>query len=54
MFVFDNEEREKMRFADLIARPPAWSDEYYDRGKKQPQLDQIIDTPYFGDSIEYP
>jgi hypothetical protein len=52
VFVFDNAEREKMRFADLIARPPAWSDEYYDREPKQKQLDQVIDTPYFGDSKE--
>lgn len=51
-FVFDNEEREKMRFADLIARPPAWSDEYYVRAKKADQLDQAIDTSYFGDSRE--
>lgn len=52
LFVFDNEERERMRFTDLISRPPNWSDEYYDRGRKQDQLDQIIDVPYFGDSKE--
>ena len=49
---FDNEERERVRFADLVNRPPPWSDEYYARGKKQEQLDQIIDVPYFGDSQE--
>lgn len=52
LFIFDNNERERMRFTDLIARPPSWSDEYYDRKKKQDQLDQIIDVPYFGDSKE--
>jgi hypothetical protein len=50
IYVFDNEEREKMRFTDLIARPPVWSDSYYRRGKKQDQLDQVIDAPFFGDS----
>jgi len=52
LFVFDNEEREKMRFADVIRRPPGWSDTYYDRGKKQKQLDQVIDVPYFADSVD--
>jgi len=52
IFVFDNEEREKMRFTDIIMRPPSWSDEYYSREKKQGQLDQIVDVPYFGDSKE--
>jgi len=54
MFVFDNEERERMRFTDLIHRPPEWSDTYYDRKPKQDRLDQIIDVPYFGDSREVP
>jgi hypothetical protein len=52
IFVFDNEEREHMRFTDLITNPPAWSDSYYDKGKKQARLDQVIDVPYFGDSKE--
>jgi hypothetical protein len=52
IFVFDNEERERMRFTDLIARPPAWSDEYYARGRRQERLDHIVDVPYFGDSRE--
>jgi hypothetical protein len=50
IFIFDNNEREKMRFTDVIRRPAAWSDRYYDRGKKQNQLDHIVDVPYFGDS----
>ncbi len=52
LFVFDNEERERVRFTDLVATPPAWSGNYYDRGAKQEPLDQIVDTPYFGDSKE--
>jgi hypothetical protein len=52
IFVFDNEEREKLRFTDLVASPPAWTDSYYSRAKKQGQLDQIVDVPYFGDSTE--
>ena len=35
-----------------VSRPQTWSDQYYDRLKKQRQLDQIIDVPYFGDSRE--
>ena len=50
IFVFDNEEREEKRFIDLLQSPPAWSDSYYSKGKKQDRLDQIIDVPYFGDS----
>ena len=52
LLVFDNEERERMRFTDIICRPQSWSDQYYDRREKQEQLDQIIDVPYFGDSRE--
>ena len=50
IFVFDNEERERLRFTDIIARPPEWSGEYYEKTKKQKALDQIVDVPYFGDS----
>ncbi|MGB2695960.1 MAG: DUF3800 domain-containing protein, partial [Dehalococcoidia bacterium] len=50
LFVFDDEERERMRFTDLVSRPPAWSDRYYERSKGQDQLDQVIDVPYFADS----
>lgn len=50
LFVFDNQEREKARFADLIASAPDWSDEYYGRAKKQGKLDQLVDCPYFADS----
>lgn len=50
IFIFDNEEQERLRFSDLISHPPAWSDSYYSKQKKQHRLDQIIDVPYFADS----
>lgn len=52
IFIFDNEERERVRFTDLVAYPPAWTDSYYSKQKKQGRLDQIVDVPYFGDSTE--
>jgi hypothetical protein len=52
LLVFDNEERERMRFTDVICRPQSWSDQYYERKKKQLELDQLIDVPYFADSRE--
>lgn len=54
IFIFDNEERERMRFTDLIRNPPAISDAYYAKSRSQHRLDQIIDVPYFGDSTEVP
>lgn len=50
LLVFDNYEREKKGFSDVLTRPQLWSDEYYDRKSKQDQLDQIVDVPYFADS----
>ncbi len=50
IFIFDNEQREQMRFTDVILRPPAWSGGYYSKKPKQKPLDQIVDVPYFGDS----
>lgn len=50
IYVFDNENREEVRFTDVVLRPQAWSDEYYERRTGQPQLDQLVDVPYFCDS----
>ena len=50
IFIFDNKEREQLRFTDVILRPPSWSGEYYGLAKNQKPLDQVIDVPYFGDS----
>lgn len=52
VLIFDNEEREKVQFTDLVLNPPDWTDSYYNRGKKQEKLDQIIDVPHFVDSKE--
>ena len=38
IFVFDNEDHERMRFTDLIANPPAWTDSYYAKRRKQARL----------------
>ncbi len=50
LFIFDNEKREELRFTDVIKRPPAWSNEYYDLKPGRKPLDQVVDVPYFGDS----
>lgn len=50
VFIFDNEVKEETRFGELIKNPPDWTDNYYNRGKKQGKLDQVIDVPYYGDS----
>lgn len=50
VFVFDNEERERMRFTDLIKNPREWSGEYYGKNPRDKPLNQVIDVPYFGDS----
>jgi len=52
MLIFDNCEKERVRFSDFIASPPDWSDVYYSKGAGPDRLDQIIDVPYFGDSKE--
>lgn len=54
LLIFDNEERERVRFTDLIRNPPAISDAYYSKTRTQARLDQIIDVPFFGDSVEVP
>ena len=50
ILVFDNEERERVRFTDLILNCPDWTDTYYSRKHKQAKLDQIVDVPHFVDS----
>lgn len=50
LLIFDNQHKEEVRFADVVLRPPLWSDGYYEREKKQKPLDQVVDVPYFADS----
>jgi hypothetical protein len=46
VLVFDDNKREAANFSELAYSPPTWSDDFYDRKKRQPALDQIIDTPF--------
>ncbi len=50
IFIFDEEVKEETRFQKLLLNPPAWSDSYYGRQKKQKRLCQLVDAPYFADS----
>lgn len=50
LLVFDNHEIDASPFRDIIKAPPARTDIYYGRGKKQDRLDQLIDVPYFSGS----
>jgi hypothetical protein len=50
VLVFDAHDKDHKDFAELLLNPPSWSDSYYQRGKKQAPLDQIVDVPHFVDS----
>jgi len=50
VLVFDNREGDRKGFTNLMVNPPAWTDTYYARGKKQSPLDMIVDVPHFVDS----
>lgn len=50
VLIFDQHDKDQRKFAELLLNPPGWSDSYYDKGKKQDRLDQIIDVPHFVDS----
>jgi hypothetical protein len=52
VLIFDNKVTDQRSFTKLLLNPPAWSDTYYGRKKKQEQLDQIVDVPHFVDSKE--
>lgn len=46
-FLFiDENKKEADRLTELLFSPPSWTDQYYDRGKKQTQLDQLIDSAF--------
>lgn len=50
IFIFDEEVKEETRFQKLLLKPPAWSDSYYGKKKKQERFCQLVDAPYFADS----
>jgi hypothetical protein len=49
VMVFDRRSK-TATLSELLYDPPDWSDEYYNYKGKKDRLDQIIDTPFFGDS----
>jgi len=52
VLIFDNKVNDQRNFTKLLLNPPAWSDTYYGKKKRQEQLDQIVDVPHFVDSKE--
>lgn len=50
VLIFDAHDKDEKEFAELILSPPDWTDTYYDKGKKEKKLNQIIDVPHFVDS----
>lgn len=46
-FLFVDENKKAAdQLAELLFAPPDWTDAYYDRGKKQARLDQLIDSAF--------
>lgn len=48
--VFDEHQHHAESLPNLLFEPPEWSDQYYQRGKKQEPLDQVIDTAFYARS----
>jgi hypothetical protein len=48
--IFDEHKRKADALAELLFNPPDWTDEYYKRSRRQPRLDQIIDTAFYAQS----
>ncbi len=46
VLLLDDNKRGLSDIADLVNDPPAWTDDYYDRQKKAPALDRLVDTPF--------
>ena len=44
--IFDDNKHKPDTLSDLLWKPPAWTDNYYGRERKQDPLDQIIDTTF--------
>jgi hypothetical protein len=51
VLIFDREVSEENSISQFVFNPPSWIDSYYGRKKKQLPLDQIIDVPFFADSV---
>jgi len=46
LLIIDDNKQFADHLAEVLWLPPAWTDSYYDRGRKQEQLDQIIDSAF--------
>ncbi|GIG21746.1 hypothetical protein Cch01nite_24700 [Cellulomonas chitinilytica] len=46
VLVFDDNQRQLAALVESMFAPPAWTDGYYERARKQRQMDQIVDTPF--------
>ncbi|GIX16209.1 MAG: hypothetical protein KatS3mg119_0395 [Rhodothalassiaceae bacterium] len=44
--IFDDNKMKADNLSELLWQPPEWTDDYYDRKKKQIRLDQIVDTTF--------
>lgn len=44
--VFDDNKMKADAYAELLWDPPAWTDSYYHKKKKEDRLDQVIDTAF--------
>jgi Protein of unknown function (DUF3800) len=44
--IFDDNKAKADDLSDLLWEPPAWSDDYYGKQKRQVRLDQIVDTTF--------
>jgi len=44
--IFDDNKAKVDALSDLLWQPPEWTDDYYNRQKKQSRLDQIVDTAF--------
>lgn len=44
--IFDENKAGADHLSELLWAPPAWTDDYYARGKKQAALDQLIDSSF--------
>jgi hypothetical protein len=54
ILVFDQGSGYERKLSELLVSPPAWSDTYYSKPRKKEQLEQIMDTSFFADSVHAP
>lgn len=48
--IFDAQVQHEPHFLNLVRNPPAWSDAYYGRERREAALSRLVDVPYFADS----